>query len=191
MKQICTRNYNQDWSIYFKIDKTSPSGLIKIRNKLRETTTGCTVGNKTYYKSAGKGWSVSFEGSNYYVHRIIWVMTYGSIDSNLVIDHLDGNTFNNKIGNLSLKTPSGNSMNKKKYSKNTTGITGVKILKAPDGYNYYSAQWHELDGSRKYKLFSITKLGEELAKESARLYREEQIQRLILEGANYTERHGT
>jgi len=126
-----------------------------------------------------------------YVHRIIWVLTYGSIDQTLVIDHLDGDPFNNRIENLALKTFANNARNNHKRSDNTTGVTGVSITKTKAGNSYYDAYWFELNGTFKHKLFSILKLGEETAKSLAIAYREEQIQRLISEGAEYTERHGS
>jgi len=117
-------------------------------------------------------------------------MTYGSIDPDLVIDHLDGNPFNNEIDNLALKTPADNMRNQRKYSNNTTGITGVKLTNSGNNLFYYTAQWSEIDGSQKKRHFSISKFGEDIAKLLAINYREEQIQKLISEGADYTNRHG-
>lgn len=183
--------YNQDWNEHFEVDEKSPSGIMRIKDKNLKNFEGWRVGYK-HFESNGnpRAWGLKFQERLYVVHRIIWVLTYGSIDSALVIDHLDGDPFNNKINNLSLKTTAGNMKNQRKYSNNTTGITGVKLTDAGGGMFYYTAQWYELNKYQKKKHFSIQKLGWEEAKTLATAYREEQIQRLILEGAEYTERHG-
>lgn len=179
-------NYNQIWTDYFRVDETSPSGLVKIQGESKQN-----IGVKSFRKDgSARSWRVSFQGKLYTIHRIIWVLIHGDIASDLVIDHLDGNPFNNHIDNLSLKTSTGNSMNKRKYSKNKSGCTGVRLRTPKRGGQYYVTQWTELDGSKKFKLFSISKLGESEAKQLAITYREEQIRRLISEGADYTARHG-
>lgn len=189
MKQ--SLDYNLDWSEYFQLDETSPSGLMRFNNKTENTIESYNVGTPIYRKNGKPDcWRLKLKGQDYYVHRIIWVMTYGSIDSNLVIDHLDGNPLNNKIENLSLKFQKGNNRNHQKQMNNKTGITGVRLTKVKGGYHYYVATWYELDGSFKVRHFSIAKLGEEKAKALATSYREEQIARLISEGADYTDRHG-
>lgn len=45
------------------------------------------------------------------VHVIIWEMHHGKVPEGLVVDHRDGCTMNNKIGNLRLATRSQNAMN--------------------------------------------------------------------------------
>lgn len=185
-------NYNLNWSEHFQIDNDSPSGVVRIKDRYNNDIEGYAVGHKQYRKN-GKpmAWVLKFQGRPYLVHRVIWVLTYGSIDHTLVIDHLDGDPFNNKIENLSLKIPADNKRNSHKYRSNTTGITGVGRNSNGVGHYYYTAYWRELSGLLKFKHFSIAKLGEENAKELAVAYRKEQIQRLITEGADYTERHGT
>ena len=188
---MITRNYNQDWAVYFQLDTSSPSGLVRIKNRVGKDIEKYNVGSKMLNKKGvSKGWYLNFKGSGYYIHRIIWALTYGTIDSELIVDHLDGNPFNNSVDNLRLKTLLGNSMNKRKHKNNSTGTTGVKILISPDGFEYYSAQWHDLNGVRKQKLFSIAILGGEAAKASAITYREQQITLLNSQGAGYSERHG-
>ena len=183
-------NYNINWSEYFCLDESSPSGLSRIRSKHGNLIENQAVGHKHFRKSGDpQSWEVCFNYQFYLIHRIIWVMVYGTIDTNLVIDHLDGNPFNNTITNLSLKNRKDNQRNRKQNSNNKTGITGVTLIKNESGQFYYKAEWVEIDGTRKRKHFSLSKLGEELAEDLAIKCRKEQIERLILEGANYTERH--
>ena len=178
-------DYNQDWKSYFKVSSTSLSGIIKYKNNK-------DAGHK-HFRSNGDAhsWRVCFNGDRYSVHRVIWVLTYGSISSDMVIDHLDGNPFNNLIDNLDIKTQEDNTRNRRQQKGNKTGTNGVSLDDKGKGHLYYKAHWRELDGSAKFKTFSVAKLGEETAKALAISYREQQVQRLILEGANYTERHGT
>ena len=185
-------DYNLNWREYFKLDESSPSMLVRTRswrgNKIKEISAGFRGIQKN---GKAVGWYVGFKNKVYLIHRIIWVMTYGSIDPNLVIDHLDGNPLNNQIVNLSLKTQANNARNKSKQTSNTSGITGVMLTNNGKGRIYFTAHWNEIDGSFNRKHFSVAKLGEETAKTLAIAYREQQVQRLISEGANYTERHGT
>lgn len=175
---------------YFKVSSESPSGLVRIKNRVGKDIPEYSVGTKDFKNGNPTAWKLKFQGNKYCIHRIIWVLTHGSIDPTLVVDHLDGNPFNNLIGNLDLKTFSGNAMNKRQYGNNTTGFSGVILTNAGEGNFYYTAQWYEINGSRNRKCFSINKLGESTAKNLAITYREEQVRRLILEGADYTERHG-
>lgn len=182
-------DYNINWSEHFLLDADSPSGLVKIKIN-EEIITKKRVGHRHFRKNKPKSWQLPFEGHRYVVHRIIWIMTYGSIDPDLVIDHLDGNPFNNSINNLKLKTQKNNTRNTRLNVKNTSGFSGVYLSTNTRGLKYYVARWNELDGKRKSKLFSVKKLGKFTAKALAVEYREKQIQRLIIEGADYTERHG-
>ena len=185
-------DYNLNWSEYFQLDTDSPSGLVRIKDRYGKLVDKYNAGTKMFYKTGeANSWQVGFKRKIYLVHRIIWVLTYGSIDSILEIDHLDGNPLNNDISNLSLKTHKNNSRNKRKHSNNKTGVTGVSLMCNKNGNWYYTAKWYDIGGRLKSKYFSIAKLGEENAKNLAIIYREEQLQLLILEGADYTERHGT
>ena len=189
---MTVKDYNLNWSEYFQLDDTSPSGLVRIKSKWGNTIEKCYVGTRNLSKNGDNSfWALGFKGKMYLVHRIIWVMTYGSIDSSLVIDHLDGNPFNNKIENLSLKTQKDNLRNRKQGVSNKTGVTGVKLMTDGDGYWYYEANWYDHTGFQKSKCFSLLKFGDAAAKNLAIAYREKQIAQLISEGLDYTKRHGT
>jgi len=185
-------DYNKDWGEYFKLDVLSQSGLVRIRNKVGKDIEGYVVGYRKFDENGEKdSWRLQFKDKTYQIHRIIWVLTYGSISPDLVIDHLDGDPFNNKIGNLQLKTPADNLRNQRLRKTNTTGVTGVsRVTTNKNPQQYYVATWVDLDGKAKSKYFSILKLGESEARALATTYREQQILRLTIEGANYTERHG-
>lgn len=185
------RNYNLDWSEYFQLDVDSPSGLVRIKSYRGKEIKRVAVGTRKHKKNGGAlTWALGFKQETYLVHRIIWVLTYGSISDELVIDHLDGNPFNNKINNLELKTHEHNRRNACQYSTNKTSVTGVRLVNHRYG-SYYEANWYEIDGSQRAKCFSISKYGEVEAKLLATNYREREMSRLIKTGAGYTDRHGT
>ena len=184
-------NYNLEWSDYFKLDETSPSGLSRIRNRVGKSIQPYYIGTRCFKRSGRpQGWMVNFQKSSYCIHRIIWVLAHGVIDQEKVVDHLDGDPFNNKMENLSLKTTADNLKNQRKHSNNTSGNTGVSLYTKP-GHMYYRARWNDINGIQHQKNFSVTKFGQELAEDMAIAYRKEQICRLIEEGALYTDRHGT
>lgn len=124
-------------------------------------------------------------------HRIIWTLVFGKIEDGHVIDHIDGNPFNNNIANLR-SIPSGeNTRNAKKRKDNKTGVTGVAFHKGspPKSYGTYIALWKE-DGKSRTKAFSVNKYGEELAFLCACEMRDKMLRILNINGAGYTERHG-
>ena len=59
------------------------------------------------------------------VHRVIWSMMRGPIPDGKVIDHIDGNRFNNRLSNLRLVSKATNNRNQRRRTDNTSGITGV------------------------------------------------------------------
>lgn len=44
--------------------------------------------------------TISIDYTKYLVHRIVWELHNGPIPEGLVIDHIDGNTSNNRLNNL-------------------------------------------------------------------------------------------
>jgi hypothetical protein len=64
----------------------------------------------------------------FFLHRLIMDV----IDENIYVDHRDGNGLNNVKSNLRKCSPSQNSMNRPKTTKNKIGYKGV--YKTPDGY---------------------------------------------------------
>lgn len=60
-----------------------------------------------------------------YGHRLSWFLHHGHIDPKLNIDHVDGDTSNNKLENLRLVTQAENLKNKRMDHRNTTGFPCV------------------------------------------------------------------
>lgn len=75
---------------------------------------------------------VKFNGKLYKAHRLIYLMVYGELPE--FIDHIDGNSLNNKIDNLRPATKAENGFNRKINSNNTSGHKGV-------GWDKQSGKW--------------------------------------------------
>lgn len=65
----------------------------------------------------------SFGGQYLARHRVIWKLLKGSEPQE--IDHIDGDPSNNRIENLRSMSHEENCKNRRKYSHNTSGVTGV------------------------------------------------------------------
>ena len=66
--------------------------------------------------------------SRFMAHRLAWLMTYGE-PVPLMIDHIDGHEWNNRIANLRLADYPGNLANQRVHRNSTTGVKGVFRIK--------------------------------------------------------------
>jgi len=66
---------------------------------------------------------VKLNQKRYYIHRLIYLYHHGILPQ--YIDHIDGNSANNKIENLRPATQSQNLGNSKQKNNNTSGYKGV------------------------------------------------------------------
>lgn len=71
-------------------------------------------------------------GQACYVHRLIWIMFKGQIkDLDMQVDHINGDSTDNRIENLRLVTRCENNRNKRRSAKGSvSGITGVTFDKS-------------------------------------------------------------
>lgn len=180
-----------DFEKYVYLDDASPTGLRwayeggKGISKHRLGDVAGVVQQKQAYR-------VWLEGKFYKVHRVIYQMFHKvELGAEDVIDHINGNPFDNAINNLRVVTRKVNSRNMNRNKNNKTGIVGVSIDEKKEGYRYAVAQWRDLDGRQKSKSFSFLVFGEEQALGLARLHREQMISDLNADGAGYSEDHGT
>ena len=67
---------------------------------------------------------VKVEGRKLAVHRVVWAVVYGSWPEGIV-DHINRDTTDNRIENLRIVDPTGNSRNRSRSSDNTSGHNGI------------------------------------------------------------------
>lgn len=84
-------------------------------------------------------------GHHYFLHRVAWMMTYGRWPDGF-IDHINGNTSDNRISNLRECSMSENICNQKVRSDSGTGMKGVNYRKNDQRYVAYVNK----DGKRHY-----------------------------------------
>jgi hypothetical protein len=75
---------------------------------------------------------VHLDGKKYLVHRLAWFYEYGYWPK--IIDHIDGDTRNNRIVNLREVTTSQNALNKRKSKSNRCGHKNVSFKRDRNKY---------------------------------------------------------
>lgn len=132
-------------------DETSPTFLrYKVPRANSAIKAGSIAGS---FDSSGYG-QIYFKDSLYKTHRVIYCLLSGQdLDSNLVIDHIDGNKSNNNINNLRLTTTSENARNIQ-WEKTRPSNTGERAISLRG--NCYRVLWM-LSGKQVEKPFSFGK----------------------------------
>lgn len=178
----------------FYYDPTSPSGLRWKTNRYKNKgaklfSAGDVAGNRKYLANGkARCWRLKFQGVPHLVHRIIWVLAHGYLDPDMVIDHGDGDAFNNSILNIKPKTSADNARNRK-YTRKDGEVVGVIERFSPDGIASFRANWVDENGKAQCKNFSTRKYGREEAFRLACEVRTNEIEKLRLLGFDYTDRH--
>jgi hypothetical protein len=72
-------------------------------------------------------WKINIMGKTKYLHHVIFLMHHGYLPKR--IDHIDGDSTNNKIENLRAASQSQNMANSKMKCNNTSGYKGVTFRK--------------------------------------------------------------
>ena len=120
---------------------------------------GAFAGHKTDYAR------ISVDSSEFLAHRLAWLYMTGEWPENL-IDHIDGNPFNNSWENLRDVSPSANLENQRRHSLGVSWHTKRKKFVAQIKYggknrmigrfdSFEAAKTAYLDAKNKHHLFSV------------------------------------
>lgn len=92
---------------------------------------GKIAGCKHFCKSVnGYYWHIRLDGTLLKRSRLVFIYQGGEIPTGFVIDHISGDTLDDKLNNLRKVTHQVNSYNVKKRKSNNSGVTGVCWNKA-------------------------------------------------------------
>ncbi len=195
------KDYNSvNWGELFYYDPSSKTGLCWKIDRFggkahgrRVATRGSPAGsimtrnNKQYA-------TISCNGTNWFAHRVIWILFNGYLDKELVCDHLDGDSLNNNIDNIRVVSQKTNNRNTKMRKDNSTSICGVKFTTARNHkggmYTYATASWYPEANVSKCKHFSVEKYGLLPAFALACKHRQQQITSLNSNNYGYSDTHG-
>jgi len=145
----------------FAYNELSPSCLIWKKTG-KSAGSVSTINNKQY-------WKVRIDGRSYRVHRLIVLLNGLNLTKDLVVDHLDGNSLNNKLSNLRVCTQEENMQFVNTKNSEIQGVSYNKV------YKYWVARWQE-NGTQRSKTFSIKKFGFDVAKQLALEHRRSKIE---------------
>ena len=113
-----------------------------VRNKVDRGRGGIAKAGEIATSKNGDGYlvvKITRDGHRitYQAHRVAWLLYYGIDPGDMQIDHIDGCRTNCRISNLRLVNSQENSMNQRKRSDNTSGITGVNWHKGTGKWRAY------------------------------------------------------
>ena len=101
------------------------------------------VGSPAGCRTKNGYWHIGVKGKWAYAHRLAWLYVHGEWPDSL-IDHIDGNRSNNRIGNLRKTDMAGNAINGKVRSTNKSGHQGVS-------WDKEKGKWVVMVSPEKYK----------------------------------------
>ena len=111
----------------FRVEPSSPSGLVWKRDRVNSLGRVRTYKNKPAGSKGSRYWVVEYKNQSIPVHRLIWFINNPEFDQELDIDHINGDSFDNRIENLRQVTKSANARNRVLPSR--TGLTYVYLSK--------------------------------------------------------------
>lgn len=145
---------------------------IRTLRKWNSTLAGLEAGHEFTTTSGARTKQVRINGKMYYAHRVIFKLCTGEEPD--LIDHINGDSLDNRLENLRSVDNTTNSRNSKRNKNNTSGVTGVSWSKLLNKWEAYI--W---DNSVKINLGLFSDLNEAIS------VRKKAEQRL-----NYHENHG-
>ena len=135
------------------------------------------ISDEDYEKVKSYIWSIKPDGSRFYAHRYVDLPNGGRtsitmhrfiLESELkpedVVDHINGDGLDNRRSNLRIVDKAVNARNRKIFSTNTSGYTGVTRGYQKDKDAYYWQAKIEVNGKCYKKIFYERKYGADIAK---------------------------
>lgn len=96
------------------------TGLVTRKVDAGNRKAGSIVGTKLRHT-----YTVMVRKHHYPLGRLIWLLVYGSIPNGFVVDHINGNPFDNRLVNLRAVTQAINSRNLALKKNNSSGYNGI------------------------------------------------------------------
>lgn len=119
----------------FRVDPSSPSGLVWKRNRVDSMGRLRKYANRPAGSKGWRYWVVEYKNQSIPVHRLIWLLNNPEFDQELDIDHINGDSFDNRIENLRQVTKSVNARNRILPSR--TGLTYIYLSKRKHANPHY------------------------------------------------------
>lgn len=124
-----------NWHEYFTYDAETGNLIWKVRDRgMFNSRRGHSVFNAKFSGMiAGSATSscgyiqIRIGDKMVLAHRVIWEMHNGPIPKGVIIDHANGNPYDNRIGNLRLATAAQNIMNSRLTVATRSGFKGVSM----------------------------------------------------------------
>ena len=143
----------------------------------------------TYHHYGGRGIAVDDIWRNSYENFLVDMGRAPVTEDTWSVGRIDNNK-NYGPENCKWEIWTEQARNRGMLINNTSGQTGVYFKLGSVGLGSWVATWHNLDGRRLTKGFTVLKYGHEAAKEMAIAYRVSSIESMNSLGAGYSEDHG-
>ena len=109
---------------------------------------------------------INVDGKRYYAHRLVWLYHYGYLPKEH-LDHINGNTQDNRIENLRIVDPQGNARNCGMSCNNVSGVKGVYLNKSQNwvanivinGKTKYLGSYKNFDDAVRARYLEEVRLG--------------------------------
>lgn len=197
MKKRDYRKYN--FNEVFEQSDESPSGLLwrvprKYSKTLKYDRVGKQAGNVRNFNNRQNYYVVVVFGETFFMHRISYLLAHGDLLPEKDIDHIDGNSLNNKLSNLREVPPILNCRNTRKKIPNKELETGIyyEELLSKNGIllKRINAHCSVVPSKIQKTNFSVLKYGFEVALKKAREWRKKKLKEAEDIGLPYSEIHG-